>query len=321
MAALSEYPLPRVVDLRQIRAGDLDALLEEEIASWAERMHWDFKPSAELVRRFVEMQALAGFALVQANEIIGYVYYVCEERKGLIGDLYVLDAYRSVENENLLLGPVLETLFTAPFVRRVESQLMMLGQPFGRPVPMGRRAQIFERNFMEASLSVAAGLPVRSGLEGIHFEPWAERHQEEAARVIAAAYAGHIDSRINDQYRSPAGARRFLLNIVQYPGCGTFYQPASYVAIDRESGAMCGICLTSLVNSETGHITQICVTPEVRGGGVGYELLRRSMLSLASRGCGHASLTVTASNESAIALYERAGFTKLRRFAAYVWES
>jgi ribosomal protein S18 acetylase RimI-like enzyme len=54
---------------------------------------------------------------------------------------------------------------------------------------------------------------------------------------------------------------------------------------------------------------------------VGYELLRRSMLSLAGRGCGHASLTVTASNESAIALYERAGFTKLRRFAAYVWES
>ena len=44
--------------------------------------------------------------------------------------------------------------------------------------------------------------------------------QEEAAHVISAAYRGHVDSEINDQYRSIPGARRFVTNIVRFPGCG-----------------------------------------------------------------------------------------------------
>jgi ribosomal protein S18 acetylase RimI-like enzyme len=319
MAARSEMPMPRVVDLRHVRAGDLDTLLEEEINAWERRLHWDFRSSADLVRRFVDMQALAGFALVQSNYVIGYIYYVCEERKGLIGDLYVLEDYRSVENENLLLHPVLDALFGTPFVKRVESQLMMIGQAFGRIVPLGNRAHVFERNFMEASLARVGSMAVKT-LDSVLITPWSERHQDDAARVIAAAYEKHIDSRINDQYRSAAGARRFLLNIVQYPGCGTFFQPASFVSMDRTSGNLNGICLSSMVGPETGHITQICVSPQVRGTGIGYELLRRSMNALAEHGCTSASLTVTAANKEAIALYDRAGYEKIRSFAAYVWE-
>ena len=61
---------------------------------------------------------------------------------------------------------------------------------------------------------------------------WSDHYQDAAASLISAAYSGHVDSRINDQYRSTAGARRFLYNIVQYPGCGTFYRPASYAAFE-----------------------------------------------------------------------------------------
>lgn len=319
MAALPDAALTRVVDLRQIRAFDLEDVLREEIASWDRRLNWDFTPSADLVRRFVDMQALAGYALLQGSAVIGYTYYVCEERKGLIGDLYVREAERSVENENLLLRPVLDTLFAAPFVKRVESQLMMVGKPFGRPLPMPRRAHVFERDFMEAALDRVAGLAARA-LPDIRFEPWAERHQDRAAHVIADAYKGHIDSSINDQYRSSTGARRFLLNIVQYPGCGTFFQPASFAAFERESGRMVGICLSSLVRSDAGHITQICVTPPVRGTGTGYELMRRALVSLHAHGCKRTSLTVTSANTQAVALYRKLGFSKSRDFAAYVWD-
>ena len=138
--------------------------------------------------------------------------------------------------------------------------------------------------------------------------------------MIASAYEGHVDSRINDQYRSVSGARRFLLNIIQYPGCGAFFQPGSYVAADTAAGQLCGICLSSLVSADVGHITQICVTPEVRGTGAGYELLRRSLNALAEYGCRAASLTVTSSNTGAIELYERVGFRTRDRFAAYVWD-
>jgi ribosomal protein S18 acetylase RimI-like enzyme len=138
--------------------------------------------------------------------------------------------------------------------------------------------------------------------------------------LIASAYQGHIDSQINDQYRSPAGARRFLLNIIQYPGCGSFFQPASFVAMELGTGKLCGMSLSSLVNADVGHITQVCVSHAMRGTGVGYELIRRSLESLALHGCRKASLTVTAANTSAIMLYERMGFRQTRNFSAIVWE-
>jgi ribosomal protein S18 acetylase RimI-like enzyme len=150
-------------------------------------------------------------------------------------------------------------------------------------------------------------------------DSWTERKQDESAALISVAYQGHIDSEINDQYRSPSGARRFLTNIIQYPGCGSFFQPGSFVALDQATGKLCGICLSSLVHTDVGHITQVCVSKAVRGQGVGYQLIRRSLEALARHGCRKASLTVTSSNEEAIALYDRMGFRKARNFAAYVW--
>jgi ribosomal protein S18 acetylase RimI-like enzyme len=83
---------------------------------------------------------------------------------------------------------------------------------------------------------------------------------------------------------------------------------------------LCGISLASVVARECGHITQICVSGSVRGTGIGYELLRRSLTTLRDIGCRSASLTVTAANDDAVALYERVGFHTARRFSAYVWE-
>ena len=72
---------------------------------------------------------------------------------------------------------------------------------------------------------------------------------------------------------------------------------------------------------ETGHITQICVAPTQRGKGIGYALLRRSMLALAAHGCHTVGLTVTSTNTAAIRLYEQMGFKDRREFAAYIWDA
>jgi ribosomal protein S18 acetylase RimI-like enzyme len=318
-AALQDAAFMRVVDLRQVRAEDLDLLLAGEIEEWAGKLDWDFRGSAELVERFVAMHALTGYALVAANRVVGYVYYVCEERKGLIGDLFVMHEYRTEEAENLLLEPVIETLSAAPWVKRVESQLMMLSRCFDRELPLREHLHVYPRTFMEAPLGAVSDLPPKGNNRGVTYDAWSDRLQDDAAAVIASAYRGHIDSDINDQYRSPAGARRFLLNIVQYPGCGSFFRPASHVAMDRK-GRLCGICLASLVRHDVGHITQICVGPEVRGMQVGYELLRRSLRELERHGCRRVSLTVTSANKGAIRLYRSVGFEARREFAAYVWD-
>ena len=83
---------------------------------------------------------------------------------------------------------------------------------------------------------------------------------------------------------------------------------------------MCGVSLASLVAPECGHITQICVGPNVRNTGIGHALLRRSLMTLRDMGCRSASLTVTAANEGAVSLYERVGFVTTRKFTAYAWE-
>src|SRR5262249_46178851 len=155
-------------------------------------------------------------------------------------------------------------------------------------------------------LEPVARLPKRE-LNNAVILPWAESRQEDAAFCIAAAYRGHIDIQINDQYRSAARPRRFLTNIISFPGCGLFFPPASYVAEDPVAGNVCGICLASMVASGIGHITQVCVTPQHRGTGLGYELLRRSLLALGAGGCHTVSLTVTAANRTAMDLYEGLG--------------
>jgi len=311
---------PDLVDLRKLASAHLDTLLEQETREWNEALDWDFHKSADLVRRFVDLRALSGYALMDQGEAVGYSYFVLEDQKGLIGDLYVRPEYRSAENENRLLYGVLDGLVTGSQVRRIESQLMMILPETARAVPGTDFLATYERNFMLLDFDAVPPLPDRLARRRIHIEKWSDHHQDNGAQLIAASYAGHIDSRINDQYRSVTGARRFLYNIVQYPGCGTFFRPASYVAFDLERGWLCGLSLTSGVGPEAGHITQICVAPQVRGTGAGYELLRRSLMTLREHGCRKVSLTVTAANREAVDLYERMGFRTIRKFSAFVWE-
>jgi ribosomal protein S18 acetylase RimI-like enzyme len=316
------HPAPasfqEIVDLRRLSVRDLEPLLAEESAVWREELEWDFEKSADLVRRFVELRALSGSALLEYGAITGYVYYVLEENKGLVGDLYVRREFRGIERESCLLEAALDSVMATPNVMRVECQLMMLGAARGN-APRSQYLSTFERNFMRIDLE-RAPLKTSRLRRAIYLERWSDHYQDAAGQLIAGAYAGHIDGRINDQYRSSAGARRFLYNIVQYPGCGAFYRPASYAAFDAATGRLCGVSLASLVAPDCGHITQICVAPEVQGTGVGYELLRQSLTTLRDVRCRAASLTVTAANTQAVALYERVGFETIRRFSAFVWE-
>jgi ribosomal protein S18 acetylase RimI-like enzyme len=319
MAALPEAPDTRAVDLRRITADDLEPVLAEENLAWRSDLHWDLTPADELLRRFVSMQSLNGFALIYGATVIGYAYWVREEHKGLIGGLYVLEAERTPERVDLLLEALLQAMWNLPGIRRVEAQLLMLGLPPDHRMPFAQFCRSYPRWFMEAPTH-SSHLGGYIGAEKqTRIIPWSEAYFDTSGQLVAEAYRGHVDSEINDQYRSPSGARRFLTNIIQYPGCGAFYAPASMAAIDAATGALAGISLASLVAPDAGHITQLCVAPPFRGRGIGRELLRRSRLALAAGGCETVSLTVTEVNQSAIELYQSAGFHQSNRFAAHVW--
>lgn len=320
MAARSQACLPELVELGTLTAPELEELIEEETGVWRARFDWDFKPSADLLLRFLQARSLNGYALRIDGTVIGYSYFVVEGRKGLIGDFYVRRAYPESSYEMMLLGATVQGVMLVSGVHRIESQLLMLHSPLLQSLPFNSTLKRFDRYFMEVNRAAALTLEPKQLSFRATLVPWTERLSEEIAHLVTYSYRGHVDSEINDQYRTIPGARHFLMNIIQYPGCGRFAPKASIVALDANTGKVCGVCLASLVSETAGHITQLCVLPGVRGARLGYELLRASLERLFALGCNSVSLTVTCSNLEAIRLYESIGFRSIGVFPALVWE-
>jgi ribosomal protein S18 acetylase RimI-like enzyme len=151
-------------------------------------------------------------------------------------------------------------------------------------------------------------------------EPWRPQFYDAAAELIQHAYAGHMDSNINDQYRTVHGAQRFLHNIIRFPGCGIFDGEDSWVLRDARTNALEGIILCSRVRPDVAHITQLCVRKDLRRLGLGEALLHHCAAKISHRGVTMLSLTVTEANTAALQLYERNGFTTLHRFEAMIWD-
>jgi ribosomal protein S18 acetylase RimI-like enzyme len=320
---MASSPVPSsgltVGDLREFRSDVLESLLVEQALYWEKHLRWDFSASKDILLRYINLRNLYGFVLLRDAVPIGYSYFIHENRKALLGDLFISEAHREPSAESMLLSHTLRAAAVFPGVRRIEGQLLTLsGEPpelnvYGHPV------RLFLRNFMMLEGLPASRSPTKS--VGLMYRGWTDRDLDKTSGLIHRAYQGHVDSLINDQYRSAMGARRFLFNSTQHPGCGLFYRKAARAAFDRVANTACGVCLGSLVLPKVGHITQLCVDPRFRRSGVGRELLGQALDAYREHGCEAVSLTVTASNQQAIELYERIGFQVHKRFPAFVWES
>ena len=312
-----------ILDLRHFSSADLRPLLEGEAQVWSHLLSWDYRGSADMILRYVDAKILPGYAAIERGRIFGYSFFVYEGSKGVIGDLFVGSNGTRTEGEHAieirLLTHVIETLQRSPGIHRVEAQLLVhetgaVARPF---LDQGFRRH--PRLFMVLPLGSAAATSAKLPAD-IEIRPWTEHDYQAAAAVITAAYRGHIDSEINDQYRSLSGSVRFLNNIVRFPGCGIFDAEASFVALHRPTRSLVGVILCSRVKNDVGHVTQVCVVPELRGHGIGEKLLAASTQALRQRGFELLSLTVTQANERAVLLYERLGFSTTRVFDAFVWE-
>lgn len=314
-----------ILDLRHFTSAELRGLLERESELWARTLSWDYRASAEMILRYLDAKILPGYAAVDAGEVHGYAFFVYEGAKGVIGDLFVdstFGAERRRATEQKLLTHVVETLKNSPGIHRIEAQLLAhesgeVAQPFTRE-GFSKHARLFMS--LPLSAGPAVGPARAPELPGIELRRWSEDDFQSVAALITAAYRSHVDSEINDQYRTIAGSLRFLNNIVRFPGCGTFDAEASLVAMDRASRTAVGAILCSRVKDDVGHVTQVCVLPEHRGRGIGEGLIAASAMDLKRRRFAALSLTVTEANGRAVELYRRMGFSVKRIFDAFVWE-
>ncbi len=311
-----------ILDLRHFSSLDLRPLLDDETRTWANLLSWDYNGSAEMILRYVDAKILPGYAAIDRGRIFGYSFFVYEGSKGVVGDLYVSNGGRvsnTREVELKLLMHVIETLQQSPGIHRVEAQLLAhetgsVARPF-----LDQGFQRHPRLFMVLNLrdTVSQPLPPHPDVE---IRRWTEADYQPAAAIITAAYRGHVDALINDQYHTLAGSLRFLNNIVRFPGCGLFDAESSYAAVDRKAKNLIGLILCSRVRGDVGHVTQVCVLPEYRSRRIGESLMASTSRDLIKRGFSMLSLTVTEANAGAVNLYRRLNFETKRIFDAFVWE-
>lgn len=307
-----------ILDLRRVRSSQLKQLFEEEERIWFAQLHWDYRPSAQLISQFIDARALPGYAALEGGRGIGYSFFVSEEHKGLIGDLFVTGACSGQGVEGALASHVIQTLRALPQLRRIEAQLIPFGPDSLAYCFREENFEVHPRLFMHVPLAQAR--LATAGESPLALQRWDDRHFEATAMLIVRSYAGHVDSRINDQYQSLDGAMKFLKNIIIFPGCGLFQPETSYVAMDGR-GQLAGVVLGSMVAPRVGHITQICVLPDFQGQGLGAHLLAASLEAFRRKRYDAVSLTVTASNAGAVRLYERFGFAAVKRFDAFLWDA
>ncbi len=289
------------------------------------RLSWDYTPSAEMILRYLDSKILPGYAAIERGRVFGYCFFVYEGSKGVIGDLFVAanNGYSTAEQisqvEHQLLSHVIDTLQSSPGVHRVEAQLLMHATGTAAAPFVREGFTRYQRLFMTLPVT-AVQAPIRQLPPDFEIRTWREQDYQAAAGLITAAYRNHVDSEINDQYRTLSGSLRFLNNIVRFPGCGTFDPEASFVAIHKPSKVIVGMILTSRVKADVGHVTQVCLMPEYRSHGIGEALIAATRANLRKREFNMLSLTVTEANKRAVALYIRLGFQVQHVFDAFVWE-
>ncbi len=130
----------QIVDLRQIQSRTLDPLFQEEARHWRDELYWDYRPSIDLIRKFIDSRSLGGYVATENGSPAGYGFYVLEDHKGLIGGLFVSSNFTQDPITKSLVTEMVAALHATPRLERVEAQLM----PFGAELDPDFLSQHFQ---------------------------------------------------------------------------------------------------------------------------------------------------------------------------------
>lgn len=307
----------RVAVLKPSDLQRLEPVFDQEIECWKRELHWDFRPSAQLIRKFVRSQSLPGYVLESGRgDVVGYTYYIANHPVGFIGDLFMSDPHSSLEGYQELLSAAFEALTGHPRVERIECQIIPFNQSL-ESLFEARGFRALPRYFLTYDLRAQSEEEVGEA-RGFQVERWQRRFFESAARTVQDSYRSSPDFHLCFDYQSLEGCSRFLRNLIDNPGCGTFQPGTSLVALDEHS-EICGVVVTSLISPDTGMIPQISVRRDWQGRGVGSYLMRRYFAMARRQGLKRVTLSVSAANQGAYRLYERMGFEVQKTFHAFLW--
>jgi [ribosomal protein S18]-alanine N-acetyltransferase len=172
-------------------------------------------------------------------------------------------------------------------------------------------AVYFKRHKMQFDLS-ATKLPPITELEGLRFEPWAERQLGQHSSAKWESFRHEIDATVFPCLGQRDGCRQLMRDMV---GRNNFLPEATWLALEQRTSGPFGLGTKPVgtiqglrSNATEGAIQNIGVVPASRGQGIAKQLLARSLLGFREVGCLSVHLEVTIHNLNAIKLYESLGF-------------
>ena len=149
--------------------------------------------------------------------------------------------------------------------------------------------------------------PVRPLPEGYFWVPWSADLMELHAEVHYQCFCRELDTTLFPSFGDLWGCKHLLREICQKPG----FLPEATWLVAYEEGC-CGT-VQSVVNAlGQGSIQNLGVAPDYRGQGLGEGLLLQALHGFKRRGLERVCLEVTAENVSAVRLYQRLGFRRMK---------
>ncbi|MFC2172061.1 hypothetical protein ACFLU6_05450 [Acidobacteriota bacterium] len=124
MAGKNPY---EVMPLSRDRLEAFSALLQAEATLWKEKLYWDFTPTTSVIEAAVKINNLPGLIAMAGSDALGYIYWVKQREKAIVGSLFSRPGERNREIDLELLGKSLTRLFGDSTVRRIEGQLLYFG--------------------------------------------------------------------------------------------------------------------------------------------------------------------------------------------------
>lgn len=324
-----------VCPLDTAAAGALEALFEEQREEWLSVMRWDYTLPSRAIHEVILRGELCGFfASVRPATgadgttdavTAGLSYFLVEDDRASIGDLFVSRRFRGLGISGQLATAVLDDIESQRGVRRIESQSVWIDNRSAAAVFERRGFRRFERAFMSLALdSWGNNGPAVTRSDhpstGIGVRSWKEGDFDAAARIVQNSYVGRDDSLINVQYQTATGCADVIAMLIDHTWCGTFLPEASFVAIDQATAQRVGVLVASRIADGVGHIGQVSVLSSHQGKGVGRRLMHATLHEFKRRAFDCVTLAVTLTNEPAVRLYTSLGFATVLEFPVFYLE-
>lgn len=161
------------------------------------------------------------------------------------------------------------------------------------------------------SESILKNVILKEKEQGYEIGTWSDEYLEEAVLIVQKAFENSSDALFDTRFKSVAGTRDILENIVK-GNYGEFLPEA--VSVLTFNGKLCGFCFINITGGKIANVPIFAIAPEHQGKGLSKHLLKQSVQTLldwtksGKRTFSEINTTTETDNYQALKMYRHIGF-------------